>query len=554
MEPLAAPGAITVGLVGARWRWLGQWWFLTAVAVLALNDHVLKARYGNWFTGKLSDFAGPVVVATMVAVLLGRRAGVVLTAVGFVALKTVPGVAEAAAPILGGVTLRDATDIIGLLALIPAWHLMGSHLPKPPTPVWAAKSAHSPYSPPKPQQRAAETTLWAAESAQSQNSPPKPWWKGAGTRSGSEGAGTRAGSEGQGMSRGRRRVGPLSVVGLVLAVMVTTATSEDDTPPLSVLGLVVDDTVIYAETTGGYDEWDIDPDDPPEDRSYVSHDGGMTWEQASDPPPGSRSRTGQADGTSANDSAGGSVDGEVCRSDGWCFRSRGEVVEHRSPDGNWKRSFALTWDQRRLFRYRSYEYRRGFTHDLPGRPAVVAVDGGEHVVVPMSYEGAVVLGLDGRWHRRAVGPIAPTDISGTFVWLMIGRWMVPIMGLLALLWIPMRAMQRGLIRGATKALTGVAALIIGVLLWGGTAFSWAIGEFNRTDPVKLGQQLIISSLLVLLIPLGFIRMLAGPVKKPGPDCLTAPALRLSDRLPPPPPSHPGPPPSERPAWDPGAGR
>lgn len=32
--------------------------FLLALAVLLLNDWVWKAEYGNWFTGKLSDFAG----------------------------------------------------------------------------------------------------------------------------------------------------------------------------------------------------------------------------------------------------------------------------------------------------------------------------------------------------------------------------------------------------------------------------------------------------------------------------------------------------------------
>lgn len=31
---------------------------LSAVALLALNDHYLKAAYGNWLTGKLSDLSG----------------------------------------------------------------------------------------------------------------------------------------------------------------------------------------------------------------------------------------------------------------------------------------------------------------------------------------------------------------------------------------------------------------------------------------------------------------------------------------------------------------
>lgn len=40
--------------------WLLSPWVLGAVALLALNDHVLKRSYGNWWTGKLSDAAGMV--------------------------------------------------------------------------------------------------------------------------------------------------------------------------------------------------------------------------------------------------------------------------------------------------------------------------------------------------------------------------------------------------------------------------------------------------------------------------------------------------------------
>jgi len=32
--------------------------FIVGLGLLLLNDHVLKATYGNWFTGKLSDVAG----------------------------------------------------------------------------------------------------------------------------------------------------------------------------------------------------------------------------------------------------------------------------------------------------------------------------------------------------------------------------------------------------------------------------------------------------------------------------------------------------------------
>ena len=53
---------------------------LGAVALLALNDRILKAAYPSWWTGKLSDFAGLlffpwflVSVWELAAWLLGRR-------------------------------------------------------------------------------------------------------------------------------------------------------------------------------------------------------------------------------------------------------------------------------------------------------------------------------------------------------------------------------------------------------------------------------------------------------------------------------------------------
>lgn len=42
-------------LLGGRWRALAHPAFVASVAVLALNDHVLKARFPGWWTGKISD-------------------------------------------------------------------------------------------------------------------------------------------------------------------------------------------------------------------------------------------------------------------------------------------------------------------------------------------------------------------------------------------------------------------------------------------------------------------------------------------------------------------
>ena len=83
--------------------------FLGSVVVLLTNDHLLKWAFPGLVTGKISDFAGPVMVAIAASVVVGRRIGFALTALGFVALKTVPGVAEAAAR---GWLVRDGDRVV----------------------------------------------------------------------------------------------------------------------------------------------------------------------------------------------------------------------------------------------------------------------------------------------------------------------------------------------------------------------------------------------------------------------------------------------------------
>lgn len=72
-----------------------------AIAVLVLNDHVLKARFGGWWTGKLSDVAGlavfPLLVVAGLELIAGMRVGrraviaaAAVTALGFTAIKLVP--------------------------------------------------------------------------------------------------------------------------------------------------------------------------------------------------------------------------------------------------------------------------------------------------------------------------------------------------------------------------------------------------------------------------------------------------------------------------------
>jgi hypothetical protein len=122
---------------------------IAAIAVLVVNDHVLKAAYPGWVTGKLSDVAGlaffPLLLAA-VAERIGSRGvrvtviAAAATGVVFAAVKTVPLAADAyrvglaalqwparaigalvggrATPGLGEVQLvMDPTDLLALPAL-----------------------------------------------------------------------------------------------------------------------------------------------------------------------------------------------------------------------------------------------------------------------------------------------------------------------------------------------------------------------------------------------------------------------------------------------------
>lgn len=97
---------------------------LGAVAVLVVNDHVLKAAFPGVITGKLSDFAGmlffPVMLQSAaewlgVAPWADRRvawACAAITAVGFAAVKTWTPAADAFG------TLADPTDLVALPAVL----------------------------------------------------------------------------------------------------------------------------------------------------------------------------------------------------------------------------------------------------------------------------------------------------------------------------------------------------------------------------------------------------------------------------------------------------
>jgi hypothetical protein len=55
-----------------RWRLLTHPVFTGAVALLAVNDHILKARSPGLIAGKVSDIAGVIMIAIALTAITSR--------------------------------------------------------------------------------------------------------------------------------------------------------------------------------------------------------------------------------------------------------------------------------------------------------------------------------------------------------------------------------------------------------------------------------------------------------------------------------------------------
>ncbi|CAN5374345.1 hypothetical protein BH09BAC6_BH09BAC6_07540 [soil metagenome] len=66
-----------------------NWVFVTGLLLLALNDHYLKQEFANWFTGKISDFAGLLIFPMFLQFLFPRlsRISILLTGLFFIFWK-----------------------------------------------------------------------------------------------------------------------------------------------------------------------------------------------------------------------------------------------------------------------------------------------------------------------------------------------------------------------------------------------------------------------------------------------------------------------------------
>lgn len=120
----------TVPTVPERWARVHHPAFIGALAVLVVNDHVLKAQWSGAVTGKLSDAAGLFLLGAIGFDLADRAAGhrasqpsariavAVLIALPFVAVNTVPHVARAARG-SARVVLDVVGNVLGRAPLVP---------------------------------------------------------------------------------------------------------------------------------------------------------------------------------------------------------------------------------------------------------------------------------------------------------------------------------------------------------------------------------------------------------------------------------------------------
>lgn len=113
-------------------------WFLASVALLVINDHVLKSAAPGPITGKLSDVAGlvmtPILIVGTIEFLSGRlvtprRAWMIsaLTGAAFAAIQLTPSAADAYRQVMGLVHgLPDGFPLTpaDVLHVADAWDLV----------------------------------------------------------------------------------------------------------------------------------------------------------------------------------------------------------------------------------------------------------------------------------------------------------------------------------------------------------------------------------------------------------------------------------------------
>jgi hypothetical protein len=351
---------------------------IAAIALILVNDHVLKPFAPSWLTGKLSDAAwlviAPLVTAAVLALVAPQKAGravgpltFLLCAGCFTLLKVSPEsnhwLLEPARRLTGipWYTASDLSDLAALPALGVGW------------------------------------LVWA-----------------------------RSKGEASRRSGGRWPV-------LALAALALIADAPAPFHGIACLRQDGDNIVASSDFGGG---------------SYVSADGGMSWQSAS---PGSNG----PQGCNARQSAW-----EISPPDGGQVRYRlvyGAGID-RSADGGqtWAREVELNGGEARY-----YYYRKFYSYGAGTGPYDAIFDAGTgNLVVAIGFEGALVRDGQGRWTPVAVGQYRREALSSDQVISLVSgeMWLAGIALLLMLALLNVAAV-------GFRRLTLVLS-VIGWALWG----------------------------------------------------------------------------------------
>lgn len=474
-----------------RWCVLGRPWFLGALALLAVNDHVWKQDHPGLITGKLSDVAGVAVVAAIAAAVLGRTSGLVAVGLGFTLLKTVPGVAELAAPILGGVTRRDPLDLVALLVLVPVWFALGDRSPQDDQP----PGRHPDRDP-------------ADSEPGRSTSDRRPRTSGPVLR---RAAGTA-----------------LPILGACAALVVTTATSCSPEP--AVIRVVAVGDTAYAYVDGGFDE----------DGWARSDDGGRSWRDSAAPPgvdpdapagipiPSTSTTSSPPttttfpttvleDGGSSTTSTteprtGGPYDDSVlgpvedCNATE-CFRVVDGRAIQRAPVGTeqWRDEFVLSVDD-------VEDFDTGCTGGTKGILAsVAALDSPGGAVASLGGGGVASRNTEGAWDRHAVldadAGESTFSLDGPAFWVVLAS--LPLG--MAAAW----AVGR---RGSALRIVGTVMVPVSLLILVGCSLFF-VALLEQDDP-EFRRMQVIAAGVSLLIGVGISalsRTTPPPPVRPGPD-------------------------------------
>lgn len=122
-----------------------SYWFIIALVILLLNDFILKDLYGNWLTGKLSDFAGLFVFSLFFIAVFPKYRQVVLYTTGILFIFWKSPFSQPIINFWNSLSIfniqrvADYTDLVALL-MLPLAGLYSKTVPKVPAlkfnPIW----------------------------------------------------------------------------------------------------------------------------------------------------------------------------------------------------------------------------------------------------------------------------------------------------------------------------------------------------------------------------------------------------------------------------------